>query len=144
MQLLLLIPITGGFHLNFTRIHIENLWRIQKNHSQLLNRFFLQNNNRIEGLTIMLSLGALAHAVMQATICYKVDERPLRLPYAERKTYDPKPVIGRICRYFYRVNMSVSFKLTRNNKIKIETYHFDKFVCGALSALERARSFKYT
>lgn len=114
--------------------HIETLWRMQKNHDLFINRFFLQNNDRIEGLAILLSLGAFAHTTMQAVIRRAVDAGKLKLPDDEQKAYDPKPTLARICRYFKRVQVAVSFKLM-NGIFDIELSNIDGFVGGVLACL---------
>lgn len=74
--------------------HIETLGRMQKSRGQFLNRFFLQNKNRVEDLSILLSLGTLAHTAMQAVIRRAVDAKFLKLLDNERRAYDLKLTIG--------------------------------------------------
>lgn len=114
--------------------HIETLWRMQKNHSQFLNRFFLQNNERIEGLAFLLSLGGLAHTVMQAVIRKKVAEGSLLLPNDEGTQYDPKPTMKRICNHFDKASVSISL-INHGGHTWIEVTNVDSFVFSVLASL---------
>lgn len=129
--------------------HIETLWRVQKNSSQFLNRFFLQNNDRIEGLAILLSIGAFAHTVMQTILRREVDQGNLQIPDDEGKAYDPKPTMNRICDYFNRHPVKLLFKLKPSGKIKIKVTRLDELVFSVLvflgeswCALFRAKTYK--
>lgn len=116
--------------------HIEPLWRLQKNKKMFLNRFFLQNNDRIEGLAILLSIGVLTHMVMQTIVRRAVAEGLLKVPDDEGKYIDPKPTFARICRYFDKVNVSLTYEPRRRQKVNM--HGLDELVFEVLACFGEA------
>lgn len=113
--------------------NIETMWRMQQYRCQYLNDFFLQNDERIASLAVLLSLDGFAHSLMQAVIRNAVDKKILMIPNDEDTAYDLNPTLNRICQHFQHVSML--FEQKSKGKIKIEPCGIDEFVFGILVIL---------